>query len=129
MADLIYPFGVLRVFFTLRCNFNCGYCSMMDQKQLWRGNEYKEVDPATWIAAFERLRPTRDLTITPCNAECPIYEGCAEITNVGLNRFKTYMYTNLSSLSMVEIRKMKRRTNLAFYVSYHHGQIHPSMSS
>lgn len=118
-----YPFGVLRVFFSLRCNFNCGYCSMKNQPELWKGDDFKEVTPDKWIDAFKRLEPQRDLIVTPCNAEPPIYSGCAEITNKGLNNFQTHMYTNLSSLSMEEIRKMKPRNNLAFYVSYHRGQI------
>jgi len=120
-----YPFGVLRLFFSLRCNFKCGYCSMMSQKDLWRGDEFikDEVTPDKWNDALHRLEPQRNLIVTPCNAEPPIYNGCADIVNDGLKRFQTHMYTNLSSLSMEEIRKMKNRNDLAFYVSYHRGQI------
>ena len=125
MSKLIYPFGVLRVFFSLRCNFNCVYCSMRNQEDLYRGDEYalEEVDAEEWNKAFKRIEPTRDLIITPCNAEPPIFNGCANIVNDGLVPFKTYLYTNCSTLSMKEIEKMKKRDNLAFYVSYHRGEI------
>lgn len=125
MSDLIYPYGVLRLFFSLQCNFSCGYCSMKNQRDLWRGDDYakEEVSPDIWIKALERLKPTRGLIVTPCNAEPAIYKGCAEIVNVGLERFPTHMYTNLSKQSCEEIAKMKDRSSLAFYVSYHRGQI------
>lgn len=98
---------------------------MRSQKELYRGDDFasEEVAPDIWIKALDRLEPTRDLIVTPCNAEPPIYEGCAEITNRGLARFRTHMYSNCSTLSMEEIRKMDKRDNLAFYISYHHGQI------
>lgn len=125
MSKLIYPYGVLRLFFSLRCNFDCGYCSMKNQRDLWRGDEFakEEVTPDVWIKALERLEPTRGLIVTPCNAEPPIYKGCAEIVNVGLGRFPTHLYTNLSTESREEIAKMKDRSDLSFYVSYHRGQI------
>ena len=125
MSKLIYPYGILRLFFSLRCNFDCGYCSMKCQRDLWRGDEFakEEVTPDVWNRALERLEPTRGLIVLPCNAEPPIYKGCAEIINVGLQRFITQLYTNLSNESRDEIAKMKDRSALSFYVSYHHGQI------
>ena len=98
---------------------------MMNQRDIWRGDEFAkdEVSPDKWNEAFHRLEVEGDLIITPCNAEPAIYEGCADIVNDGLKRFQTHLYTNLSSLSMKEIRRMKTRNNLAFYVSYHRGQI------
>lgn len=125
MSKLIYPFSVLRVFFSLRCNFNCGYCSMMNQKELWQGDKFasEEVDVETWIKAFKRLEPTRDLVITPCNAEPAIVKDCHRIVNEGMADFNTSFYINCSDLSMVEIKKMTPRKNLQFYVSYHTNQI------
>jgi len=98
---------------------------MKNQRDLWRGDEFakEEVTPDVWIRALERLEPSRKLVVTPCNAEPPIYKGCAEIVNVGLKRFSTQLYTNLSNESREEIAKMKDRSTLSFYVSYHHGQI------
>lgn len=125
MSKLIYPFGVLRVFFSLRCNFSCGYCSMRSQPDLWKGEEFTkdEVAPDQWIRALERIESKRRLVVTPCNAEPAIYEGCHEIINKGLNRFHTQFYTNLSTASREEIARFDKRDNLSFYVSYHTGQM------
>lgn len=98
---------------------------MRNQKDLWKGDEFAkdEVSPDEWIKTFKRLEPTRGLVVTPCNAEPAIYEGCAEIVNKGLDRFQTHFYTNMSTESRKEIERFDKRDNLAFYVSYHHGQI------
>lgn len=121
-----YPFNVLRLFFSLRCNFDCGYCSMKIQRDLWKGDEFTkdEVDPDKWNKALHRITDYRnDLIVTPCNAEPPIYKGCSDIVNDGLERFTTSLYANLSNQSMEEIRKIENRDNLHFYVSYHRGQL------
>lgn len=125
MSDLTYPFGVLRIFPTLRCNFNCGYCSMKVQRDLWRGELYEpeEVPVEQWITALRRVRPTRkDFVLTACNAEPAMFKGVAQIINA-VPDLRTFFYTNGSNESMEEIRQMVPRANLSFYVSYHHGQI------
>jgi len=125
MSDLIYPFGVLRIFPTLRCNFNCGYCSMKVQRDLWRGEEYEkeEVSPDQWIAALRRVKPTRkDFVLTACNAEPAMYTEISEVINA-VPHLPTFFYANCSNKSMEEMRLMKPRDNLKFYISYHHGQI------
>jgi len=103
----------------------CGYCSMKTQKELWRGEDYtpEEVTPDVWIRALERVEPTRpDFVVNPCNAEPALYKGCAEIIN-SIPQWPNHFYTNCSTESMEEIKLMKPRNNLVFYVSFHHGQI------
>ena len=126
MSDLIYPYGVLRIFLSLQCNFKCAYCSMNhSQPDLWRGEMFanEEVTPDMWIKALARVKPQRpNFIVTFCNAEPALYKGCADIVN-SIPQFGTFMYTNCSTESLKEIAKITPRDNLNFYVSYHRGQI------
>ena len=124
MADLIFPYKILRLCFSLECNFKCTYCTMCCQKDLYRGGEYaaEEVSSDVWVKALKRIKPTRDMVVVPCNAEPAIFKGCADIVNC-IPHLEMSLYTNCSTESLQEIKKMKPRDNLQFYVSYHRGQI------
>lgn len=122
MKPLIYPFSVLRVIPSFRCNFNCAYCSCTKyQEDLCQTALYtkEELDKDKWIERLKTIVPQRlPLVIIFCAGEPILYKGFSDIVNsLDKKDWRTFVYTNLSMLK--ETREITPRKNLWFYVSYH----------
>ncbi len=126
MKKLIWPFRVMRMCHTFRCNFNCEYCGLTKyQEDLYRANEYAklEVEPSKWINLVNRVEPAGKLTVIIGTGEPGVYKGTAEIVNNIVGVWTT-IYTNCSTLALKEYKLIRKDCGaLNFYVSYHHGQI------
>ncbi len=124
MKELIYPYTLVRLIPTFRCNYDCIYCSCKKyQEDLWRGNEFnKEERPVDdWIERMATLYLARgQLIIVFCAMETLLYKDVSKLINtLDKPNMRTSLYTNLSPQSMPELRKIKPRDNFQLYISYH----------
>lgn len=118
MRRLKYPFTMLRIAPSLRCNFNCKHCTHFQyQKDIREKTVWEEVPPETWIKHLHRIEPIRDIVVIIGTGEPTLYKGISKIVNA--LSCLTSFYTNASDVAMKEIRKMKPRSNLYMYCSYH----------
>ena len=118
MRQLIFPYTNLRISPSLRCNFNCEYCTQFKyQKDLIKGRPFTEVSPDVWIKHIGRIKPTRQFRITLGSGEPTLYQGISDIINSF--SYYTLLYTNGSDATLKELKKTKARDNLFLYVSYH----------
>jgi len=118
MRPLKYPFTILRIAPSMRCNFNCSYCTHFQyQKDTKEKTIWEEVPPETWIKHLARLEPERELRVIIGTGEPTMYKGLHKIINA-LN-CETYLYTNISDPTLKELGEIRPRDNLALYVSYH----------
>lgn len=128
MKPLVYPFGALRLVPTFRCNFNCDFCTctalqpeICNIKQFFK----EEVSPDLWVERIRTLVPVRPkITAIFCARESALYEGFSDIVNaLDLSYIESRVYTNASTASMKELRKIRPRADLWFYTSYHPAKI------
>jgi len=125
MRQLIYPFSILRIAPSMRCNFKCKYCTHFDyQMDIREKTEWEEVPPETWIKHLRRLKPTRGwggICVIIGVGENTLYEGLSRIINV--LHCRTNLYTNASDTALPELREIVPRSGFCVYVSYHPASI------
>ncbi len=120
MRRLDYPYTMLRIAPSIRCNFEstCTHCTHFAyHKNIKEKTRWKEVPPETWLKHLNRLKPLRHISVILGVGEPSLYRGIEKIVN-GLNVTTGY-YTNASDLAMEKIRKFTPRKTLALYVSFH----------
>jgi len=124
MKPLDYPYAIIRPVPTMRCNFHCEYCANTEyQPDLSRINLFakEEVSPDKWIERLATLRPKRfPFTTVFCAREPAMYEGFSDIVNsIDYPNSSVRIYSNASTRSLDELRKVVPRNNVFLYVSYH----------
>lgn len=118
MKALRYPFTRLRIAPSMRCNFNCDYCThFVYQKDIQEKTVWDEVEPEVWIKHINRIDPDRELVVIIGTGESTLYRGLHKIIN-SINH-DTFLYTNLSDSTFRELDQIKSRKSLALYISYH----------
>ena len=122
MRDLEYPFTMLRIAPSMKCNFNngkiCPQCTHFRyHRDLMEKTSWAEVSPDVWLKHLARIKPLRSLRVVLGVGEPTMYDGIEEIVN-GLS-CKTLFYTNASDFAMKKIRRFMPRSTLGLYVSYH----------
>lgn len=118
MRRLDYPYTMLRIAPSMRCNFKCRHCTHFQyQKDIREKTQWEEVPAETWLKHLGRLRPLRKLRVVIGVGEPTLYDGIEKIIN-GLTCM-TMLYTNASDAAMEKIRLFLPRPGLSLYVSYH----------
>lgn len=110
-----YPFPVLRLNITLRCNLNCPYCSVLPGGQ---NLDYTELPPEKWIDVLSKIEGSFGLIVS--GGEPGLYQGLPGVINSFI-RLPLKLYTNASIIE--PLLQIKPRKGLGLYVSYQYGKI------
>ena len=113
-----YPFGVMRLNITGRCNFNCRFCAILPGG---KNLNYEEAVPEKWIDAVARQQGEYAIIIS--GGEPSLYGGENGLARVvdSFSDIPTKIYTNGSNPG--PIVAIKNRKNLGLYVSYQYKKI------
>lgn len=113
-----YPFGVMRINITGRCNFNCKYCAILPGG---KNLEFDEASPEKWIDGVARQKGSYAIIVS--GGEPALYGDEKDLAKVidSFPEIPTKIYTNASKPE--PILAIKNRKNLGLYISYQYKKI------
>lgn len=103
----------LRIFPTLKCNYNCDYCSINYKES---NTKYKEIPVKDWLKFLNETdfsnRLVDDFNMIITGGEPTLYKDFVELIN-GINHKVVIIYTNLSHKAFLELMKLDKKVYIS----------------